>query len=153
MTAVGRADVDAVVAETRAATALLATVTGRRGDADPARDDHLRLLATARAPRAAATLVIELGRGTALTTDRAWLTAVIDAVDADPRLTGIGARLVRRFLVDGVPGPGPLLEPEMVSAILDAEAADLEDLERRMPALLARHAALQHASADEPGPR
>ena len=137
-----RRDVEAVVAEARAATALLAIVTGRRAAADPARDDHLRLLATASPPRAAATLVIELARGTALATDRAWLAAVIDAVDADPRLTGIGGRLNRRFLVDGVPGAGPLLAPEMVGAVLDAEAADLEEVERRLPALLARHAAL-----------
>lgn len=141
-------DAHALNDETRAATALLAIVTGRRGPDDAARTDHLRCLAECRYGLAAPTLVIELARGTPLTTERAWVEHVIAIVAADPRLDGIAPRLERRFLVVGTPGDQPLLEPAMVAAVLDGEVANLQELERILPDLLARHAILGAALAD-----
>lgn len=132
---------DAIAADVaiQTATALFGLVTGRRKapePPDPGRDDALRLLARVQHPLAAATLVIELARGTPLRDDPAWVTEVVRAVDADPRLAGVGARLTRRF-VDGAPaGDAPLFDPAMVGALIDAEADNLAQLERDMPALL-----------------
>jgi|JI10StandDraft_1071094.scaffolds.fasta_scaffold167644_1 hypothetical protein len=142
------ADFHALDDEIRTATSLFAIVTGRRGLDEAQRTDHLRRIATSGSSLAAPTLVIELARGTPLTAERAWVEQVIAIVAAAPRLDGIAPRLEHRFLIVGAPGEAPMLEPAMVAAVLDGEAANLQELERRMPDLIARAAALSAALAD-----
>lgn len=139
------ADARALDDEIRATTALLAVVTGRRGLDDAQRTEHLRRIAAHGSPLAAPTLVIELARGTPLTDELAWVERAIAIVAAAPTLGGIAPRLERRFLVDRAPGDAPLLEPAMVTAVLDGEVANLQAVERALPTLLARAATLSAA--------
>ena len=142
------ADAHALEREVRAATALLAIVTGRRGPDDAERTAHLRHLAGSRSALAGPTLVVELARGTPLAAERAWVEQVLAIVAADPRLDGIAPRLERRFLIVGAPGDQPLLEPTMVASVLDGEVANLQEVERILPDLLTRYAAVSAALPD-----
>lgn len=117
----------------RAATAMLSLITARQGKSDENRDESLAYLARIQYLAAAPTLVIELARGTPLAEDRGWIADVCRLVAADERIADVAPRLAGRFLGEvRVPGSAPLLDASMVERILDAESANVAEINEQI---------------------
>jgi hypothetical protein len=122
----------------RAATALFSLVTMRQRESDERRDEFLAYLARIQYAAAAPTLVIEIARETPLTEDLDWMAEVCSLVAADERIADVAPRLAHRYIETRQSGPAPLLDPSMVQRILDAEFANITELDRQVSSIESR---------------